>query len=241
MTDHIPSDDAADRAEINPAARGEASPQRDKDDETTDVDAPPPPPTAKGMPVDGLALWDAEAVAGPAAGLATLRVDQNERPVIPFTTDMVRIDLHYVDFQALRGYVRCNGPSCLLCRVGRQPEMRDLLPVYDVLDKAVAVLVISPNLRPHALRPQLAPALRRLADGGPLLVTLRKDGNGKFLVTSLPLPEGAADGAAVIRAFCERFDADLVDLASPFQRLADEDLASVEEIRSLMAAKGIAR
>lgn len=194
-----------------------------------------------GRPVDGLAQWDAEGTSDQAASLMTIRLDQNERLVVPFTTSMLRVDLHFVDFSAIKNYVRCNGPHCLLCRVGRQRDARDLLPVYDVLDRVVAVLAISPNLRPHALRPQIAPVLRRLVDGdGPLLLTLRKDGNDKFLVTTLLLPDGADDGATVIRAFRDRFDADLVDLGSAFQTMANAELATIDEVKSLMAAKGIA-
>ena len=95
--------------------------------------------------------------------MAVIRLDQNQRFLVPFTTMMSRTFLHYLTFPAIRGYVQCNGADCLLCRVGRQQDERDLWPVYDVLDKAVGVLPISPSQRPHALRPLLMPVLRRLA------------------------------------------------------------------------------
>jgi hypothetical protein len=192
-----------------------------------------------GQPVDALTLWDDQDDGGRLADLTVVRIDQDEGLVVPFTTTLVRVALHFVNYSALRGYLRCNAPDCLLCRVGKQPEIRDLLPVYDLVQRVVAVLPISPNSRAHALQPQLAPVLRRVAGGeGPLLVTLRKDG-AKFVVGTTALPEGADNGAAAIRAFRERFDAGLVDLATSFQMLENEDLAAIDEIRAIMAAKGV--
>jgi hypothetical protein len=196
-------------------------------------------PVSQDQPVDGLALWDAEAHDNTRGGLTAVRIDQNERFLVPFTTSMVRTHLHYLNFRAAQGYVLCNGPDCLLCRVGRQQDVRDLLPVYDVLDKAVVLLAVGPNQRPHALRPAIAPVLRRVARGEcPILLTLRKDGY-RYVVGAQPLPDGADDGAAVVRDFRDRFDAGLVDLTAAFQRLTNEELAAVDEVKALMAAKGI--
>jgi hypothetical protein len=196
-------------------------------------------PATLDQPVDGLALWDAEAQDNPRGGLTAIRIDQNERLVLPFTISMVRTHLHYLNFTTVQGYVVCNGPDWLLCRVGRQQDVCDLLPAYDVLDETVGVLAIGPNVRPHALRPGIAPVLRRVAKGdGPLLLSLRKDGYN-YLVGSQPLPAGAEDGAAVIRDFRDRFEAGEVDLTAAFQRLTNEDLAAVDEVKNLMTAKGI--
>jgi hypothetical protein len=203
------------------------------------VPAPPAVPAPAGQPVDGLALWDAEDVAGPRESLALLRLDQNERYVIVFTTTILRVLVHFLDFAAIRGFVKCNGPDCLLCRIGRRKDTYDLLPVYDVLARAVAVLAISPTLRQHALRPQLTPVLRRVAgDEGPLLVTLRRDGY-TYTVSDSPLPEGADDGAVRIRAFRELFEAGEIDLASPYPTIEDSVLAEIDEVKTVMALKGI--
>ena len=188
--------------------------------------------------VDGLALWE-EGGEGPGADLAVIRLDQNERLLVPFTTMLLSMDLHYLDYPSLQGYVQCNGPDCLLCRVGRKQEKRGVWPIYDLLEKSVGVLLISPNQRPHSLRCLLQPVFRRLDEGeGPLLLSLRKDGP-KYSGSALPLPRDAEDGAAAIRAFRERFDAGQVDLGSPLQKLANEDLAMIEEIKVHMVAKGI--
>jgi hypothetical protein len=199
-----------------------------------------PDPSPLGEPVDGLALWDSEAAEVAPAGLETVRLDQNDHLLIPFTRTMLRVTLHYVSFAAIRGYVRCVGPDCLLCRLGRHPEIRDLWPVFDILARAVAVLPISPSMRPHALRSQLFPALRRMANGeGPLLLAVRKDGNSKFLLSALPLPEGADDGRAVIGPFCEQLKAGQVDLASAFPAIPNVELAMIDEVSLIMRAKGL--
>jgi hypothetical protein len=190
-------------------------------------------------PCDGLAMWDAEAQDDVNVGLVEVRPDQNERLLIPFTTSMVRATLHYLNFASLRGFVLCNGPDCLLCRVGRQQDLRDLLPVYDVVDRAVGVLAIGPNQRGQALRPCIAPVLRRVAKGeGPLLMTLRRDGY-KYFVGAEPLPAGADDGRAVIADFLRRFEAGDVEMTGTFRRLDNDEIAAIDEIKILMSAKGI--
>jgi hypothetical protein len=194
--------------------------------------------TRTNQPVDGLALWE-QGGEGPGADLAVIRLDQNERLLVPFTTTVLPMVLHYLDYPSRQGYVQCNGPGCLLCRVGRQQEKRDVWPIYDILEKAVGVLLISPNQRLHSLRCLLLPVFRRLAGGeGPLLLSLRKDGS-KFSGSTLPLPEAADHGAAAIRTFLEQVEAGQVDLGSPLQKLANEDLALIEEIKVHMVAKGI--
>jgi hypothetical protein len=199
-----------------------------------------PDPLPLGQPVDGLALWDSEAAEVAPVGLEAVRLDQNEYLLIPFTLAMLRVTLHYVNFAAIRGFVRCIEPDCLLCRLGRHPEIRDLWPVYDVLGRAVAVLPISQNERPHALRPQVSPALRRMANGeGPLLLTVRKDGKTKFIMSAKPLPEGADDGRAVIGPFCERLKAGQVDLASAFPAFPNAELAMIDEVSLMMKTKGV--
>jgi hypothetical protein len=190
------------------------------------------------QPVDGLALWITEDAPGAREELTVVRLDENERLVIPFTTSMLRVNLHYAEFPTIRSFVRCNGSDCLLCRVGRQKDLRDLLPVYDVLDRTIGVLSISPNVRPHALRPALTPVLQRVARGDVLLVCLRRNEH-RYLVTVHPLPPGVDDGAAVIRVFVEKFDAGQIDLASAFPMLDNATLAQIDGIRTLMTAKGI--
>ena len=190
--------------------------------------------------VDGLDLWETEADHGHAAPLSAVRLDGNARMLVPFTTIMVRATLHYVEHTSLRSYVHCNGAHCLLCRVGRQQDVRDLWPVYDVLAGAVAVLPISPSLRPHALRPLLKPVLHQVKEGKErFFIEVWKPDSYKFTVGTFPLPADADDGAAAIKAFQEKFDAGLVDLGSVYPRITNEDLAMYPEVATAMQMKGI--
>jgi hypothetical protein len=199
---------------------------------------PPAPNQQHQGLTDGLSLWDAET-SSPPAGLSLLRIDGNETLIIPFTTSMQRDTLHYLDSAAYRGYTHCPGPGCLLCRIGRQSEIRDLLPVYDPVAQAVAVLAISPNLRPHALRPQLAPLLRQLRQDARIIIALRKLDNIRFAVTTLPLPDDADDGADKIAAFVKQVEANAIDLGSVYPRLGNEELAALPDVASAMRLKGI--
>src|SRR5262249_45348854 len=114
------------------------------------VPAPTPAQRTPAQLKDGLDLWDSEA-GGTAAALAVVRIDLNESLLVPFTTSMLRVKLHFLDTPAYRGFIHCPGDGCLLCRIGRKSEVRDLLPVYDAVARAVGVLPISESLRPNAL------------------------------------------------------------------------------------------
>jgi hypothetical protein len=192
----------------------------------------------KGIVTDALSKWEAEAGTAPAS-LTEIRLDQNERLVTPFTTSVVEAVIHYLDYPSFRGYVRCNGPDCLLCKIGRQPDTRDLLPVYDVVSGAVGVLPVSPNLRPHALKPQLTPVLRQLKDNRRVLVALRKLDKMRYNVAILPLPEDADDGARTIAEFLAQFENDAIDLRAVYPQLSNEDLADIPEIATQVKLRGI--
>jgi hypothetical protein len=199
---------------------------------------PSPGGTTKGLVTDALAKWEAEAGAAPAP-LAEIRLDQNERLVTPFTTSVVEAVIHYLDYPSFHGYVRCNRPDCLLCKIGRQPDTRDLLPVYDVVSGAVGVLAVSPNLRPHALKPQLTPVLRQLKDNQRVLVGLRKLDKMRYHVVTLPLPADADDGAQTIAGFLAQFESGAIDLGAIYPQKSNEDLAEIPEIATLVKLRGI--
>jgi len=188
--------------------------------------------------IDAAAKWAREAGAAPAS-LEEIRLTQNERLLIPFTSSIEEIDLHYLDYPSMRGYTRCNGAGCLLCRIGRTTDKRDLLPVYDVISQTVGVLPVSPNIRPQALRPQLSPVMSKVASGAILLLAVQKLDNYRFSVTELPLQDGADDGAEKIAQFRERCDAGNVSLASIYQQMSNELLATLPEVAIMMKAKGV--
>jgi hypothetical protein len=192
----------------------------------------------KGLVTDALSKWEAEAGRAPAS-LAEIRLDQNERLVAPFTTSVGQAVIHFLDYPSFRGYVRCNGPDCLLCKIGLQPDTRDLLPVYDVVSRAVGVLPVSPNLRPHALKPQLTPVLRQLKDNRRVLVALRKRDKMRYDVTILPLPEDADDGVQAIAEFRAQFEGGTIDLRAIYEQRSNEELADIPEIATQVKLREI--
>jgi hypothetical protein len=201
---------------------------------------PTPAPAQASQPLtDALTLWRTEMPSAGPTALSLIRLGPDERLVIPFTPLVVRASVHFVNDPAGRSYIHCGGHGCLLCRLGRQVETRDLLPLFDILDKVVGVLPVSRSLRPRALQPQLLPVLQRLEKQGRLLLGIRKPDNVSFVVTSYDLPATAADGADVIAAFKEQFDAGRIDLGSVYARVSNEELAAVPEVATLMAAKGV--
>jgi hypothetical protein len=206
---------------------------------------PDHPSRQPAQPEDGLARWDAEAAAAAAGNAGTsvpvVRLDGNEHLLLPFTTSMTRVMLHFVESTSGRGYYRCAGADCLLCRLGRQAEVRDLLPVYDPIERAVVVLPISPNIRPAALRPQIAPVLRQLAKDGarPVVLGVRKLDGGRFTVSTHALPDGVDDGAVVVKAFCQQLEAGQVALESAYPLPSSQDMAEVPEIATAMRLRGV--
>ena len=198
----------------------------------------PAPPAA---PADDVSLVAVAAATsrydGPA--LEAVRIDGNAVSVILFTDRGQPAVVHYLDDPELRGYVRCNadapGVRCVLCDVGRVREDRLLLPVYDPIAKAVAVLAVSRKITPKSLLPQLAPLLKA---GTPTVAHIRREGMG-FAVASGPLPPGADDGAAAVKAFLERRAAGQVRLDDVFPRYDNDLLARVEWIATALTLRGL--
>jgi hypothetical protein len=187
---------------------------------------------------DGLSLWEAEAL-GNAATLSLIRLDANEKFLVPFTVSMARAQVHYVDASTVSGYFHGSGPDCLLCRAGLVKDVRDLWPAYDLVDRAVGVVAITPNMRPMSLRPQLMTILRQVKEASaPLLLSIKYE-RPKFLLSLSPLPEDADDGAEAIALFTTQLEQHQVDLGSVYPRYANEELASIAEIAARLTAKGI--
>ncbi len=194
------------------------------------------------QPADALDLWDKDPVVTSSSPLALLRIDGNERLLIPFTTSMVRCPLHFLDYPTLRGYVHCNGTGCLLCQIGRQPEVRDLWPVYDALDRVVGVLPISTNIRGQALRPLLTPVLRQLKEAKePMVIAIRRLDMARYDVRSFALPADVDNGTTVIQAFTRQMESGTVDLAAVYPRMANDELATLPEVATALKLKGIVR
>jgi hypothetical protein len=203
------------------------------------TNSPTPPENRPPRLVDALEKWTAETGTVPAA-VEVVRLDANEKILVLFTLSVVpNVAVHYLDFQSLRGFVSCTRNDCLLCRIGRKADERDLLPVYDSVARAVAVLAVSPSIRPGALRPQLGPALQRVNAGERVLVGITKLDQVRFAVATYDLPDDADDGADRIASFLDGFKRGEIDLASVYPVMTKEELAMVSEIAATMKLKGI--
>jgi hypothetical protein len=165
-----------------------------------------------------------------------VRLDGNELGIVPFTTSATAVRIHYCQEPEIQGYVRCNGPGCVLCLVGRKAEDRTVLPVYVPAYGAVCALPISPFSRPGALRPQIMPILR---SGKRVVVFIRRADRAKFEVSTVDLGEGKDDGTQAIADFKQRWETGEIDLALVYQRPDNCDLAQIPNIASMLRLKGL--
>jgi hypothetical protein len=182
--------------------------------------------------------WEPEGCDG-RTELELVRLDASQTAVVPFTTDGVRVELHYLSDPEVRGFVRCNGDGCVLCRAGRAQEAKLLFPVYLPASRRVGVLPISTNARPGALGPQFRAALQTAAQAGKRVALLiHKPDQVSFRVQSVPLTEGMDDGAGAVQAFRLRWEAGEVDLTSVYQRLDNRELEALPGVAAVLRLKG---
>jgi hypothetical protein len=170
--------------------------------------------------------------------LGEVRLDNNEVAVFLITEIAQSVKVHYCAEPEVRGYIRCNGPDCVLCRAGKRPDLRSLLPVYLPVSMEIAVVPITPSLRPGALKPQIYKALQ---SPKPVICLVRKELNNVFVVSLKEVPEGQSPGQDLIADFLKRYvkpDSD-VDLASIYQQLDNTALAEVPGIQRMLELKGI--
>jgi hypothetical protein len=165
-----------------------------------------------------------------------IRFDSNETPVLPFTPEGDRVEVHFVDDPDFRGYLRCNGPDCLLCRIGRSTQTQTLLPVYAPGMRRVDVLALSQNMSPGALKPQL---LAVLASERPQVAWVKKIDNMRYAVSTMALAEGADGGRDVIAEFVKKREAGQVDLPQVYPAYTNKMLSELGSIASIMQIKGL--
>lgn len=170
------------------------------------------------------------------APLEVIRVGSDEVAIVPFTADGERLDVHYCDEAEIRGFVRCNGTGCVLCRIGRKAEPRILLPAYLAAAGVIGILMVSTTRTPHALLPQLLQSLR----SGRREILFISRNSAKHTVTVRPLGEGEESGAAIIQSFVDSYAAGEIDLTSPIARISNEDIAEIPGIARHLALKGAA-
>ncbi len=140
---------------------------------------------------------------------------------------------------SIRAYVFCDGDGCALCRAGLKADERLLLPVYDPIACAIAVLPMTLNRRPRALLPQILPLLTRLKAGEPpILIAVRKVSRDRFSVVGKPTNGKVDDGAKGISEFVGRPDRREVDPASVYPTYSDEELADISEVQDRLELAG---
>ncbi len=185
-----------------------------------------------------LGKWVRERAADETR-LEEIRLDEHEQFVGIFTDRIREVTVHFLRYPALKGFAHCNGTDCLLCQIGRHPEQRDLLPVYDPVRRSVVVLSVPATCRPQGLKAQLTPLLVKAHRGTVVLASVRKTGWDTFEVRELPAVEGADDGAEQITSFDEGFRQGVVDLARIYALVDNAVLAAVPEIAAVMKLKGL--
>jgi hypothetical protein len=187
--------------------------------------------------LNALTAW-APPADSPLA-IKEIRLDGNLRCLIPFTAMLGEVTLHYVEYTSVRGYLHCNGDNCVLCRIGRQREVRHLLPVYDPIAQAVGVLPVSTSIRPGALQPQLFSALKRLDNNERILLGLRKPDRTLYEVQIQRLADDVDDGARIIQQYLESDERGEVALGTIYQRLDNDLLAQIPEVDAMLRMRGV--
>lgn len=128
-------------------------------------------------------LLDVAAAEAAESLLEVVRLGSDETAIIPFTADSEAVDLHFCSETEINSYVVCNGPDCVLCRIGRKRDQRLLLPVYLPAAGCVGILPVSRSLRPFALLPQISSVLKA---GKPIVMFVTREG-AKYNVSTAEL------------------------------------------------------
>jgi hypothetical protein len=190
---------------------------------------------------DAVDLWSSESAASqPTATLTPVRLDGNLRPFVLFTTSVMPVILHYLKDPALKGYVRCNGDGCVLCKAGLKKEPRDLLPVHDYAAAQIGILPVGPAEQAGALRPILRNALPRVKNGERLVLNVRRLENYSHEGTvSTASAQVLSRATPAIEAFDRRIKAGEIDLAGTYPSPANETLADLETVKLVLEAGGM--
>ena len=180
-------------------------------------------------------LLEVAAAESTESFIEIVRLGRDETAIILFTADGEAVDLHYCSETEINGYVVCNGPECVLCRIGRKRDQRLLLPVYLPTAGCVGILPVSRSLRPFALLPQISNVLKSET---PMVFFVTRE-NAKYTVSTAELQKDVDGGEAEIKRFLKDYEAGLHDLTSVYPRIDNEQLASVEQIGRMMELKGV--
>jgi hypothetical protein len=168
-------------------------------------------------------LLDVAATESMAHTLDVVRLGHDETAIIPFTSDSDEVDLHYCSETEINSYVVCNGPDCVLCRIGRKQDPRLLVPVYLPASGCVGILPVGRSLRPFALLPQISNVLKAEK---PMVMFVTRD-RAKFTVSTTEPQKDVDCGEAAIKRFLDDYEAGLHDLSAVYPKINNEQLANV--------------
>jgi len=168
--------------------------------------------------------------------LQLVQITNREVAVVPFTSSTTLAKLHYCEDPEIRGYIKCNGEDCVLCRIGSHVEERALLPVYLPAQKGIGVLAISPTSYPGSLRPQLMPYLE---SGKSVVLFIRKMDRMYYSVGGREEDPAKIGGVQLIKDFEKRLESSEIDLTTVYQSSSNQALARVDSIATMMQLKGI--
>jgi hypothetical protein len=180
-------------------------------------------------------------LAGEANGqpLEVFRVDQQVREFVTVSADYEEAYVHFVNDPEISGYIRCNANAknadCALCQAEIRLETRFLIAVYDPRAEAIAVLAVSPSCRPSALLPQIIAALEK---DQPQVVFLKREG-AKYSLRFAALEEGMDDGAAIVAAFRDKYQAGEMKLADVFLHLPNDHLVRLPSITKSLSYRKV--
>lgn len=166
--------------------------------------------------------------------LEVIRLGHDEVALIPFTAESVSVDVHFCPEPEINSYVLCNGPDCVLCKIGRKQDQRLLLPVYQPTAGCVGILPVSRSFRPFALLPQI---LNILKNGKAMVMFVIRDG-AKYSVSTAELKDDEDAGETVTKKFVEEYNSGLHNLASVYPTIENAQLARIGEIRRMLTLKG---
>lgn len=168
-----------------------------------------------------------------------IKLSSDEVALIPFTADVESVQLHYVDDPSINAYIRCNGNDCDLCRIGRTIATKYLLPVFDPIQRAVALLPMTDNMKPGSLTPQMTRETNRGFHGDKRIVFIRKIDNHSFDVRSTVLPATVDDGTEQVKAFLDLLENGGFEMADAYATYSNDQLRRMSGIREQLQLRGL--
>ena len=163
--------------------------------------------------------------------LRGFKVSQNPSPIVFISDTVETAVVHYTDYDEFRGYTKCNGENCSLCRIGNKAAKRHLMPVYNPLSQVVEVLSMGDNQSPTALLPQLLNLVK--FEQEQLFMVSRE--NYKFTVNMQLLPATLPLDQQAIQTCTKQLDENEIALSDIYRSYSNEELADFPSVRTMLS------